>query len=99
MEKELLEKLKPHPDNPSFAEVLHLVKKNSEGKIWLLGGFLYRNLNRELHRPYEQIYTADIDFVVEKRNDYLKNISGWQIYTNSYGVDNYYNNSGKSSFT
>jgi len=99
MELKLAEKFKPYLDNPIFVEVLRLVRENSKGKIWLMGGFLYRNLVRELYEPTREIYTADIDFFVEERSDMLKNVSGWSKYTNSYGAENYMNGKTKISFS
>lgn len=46
-----------------------------------------------------EVYNYDIDFIVEERNDTLKEISGWQIQTNNYGSQNYVRDDNKMSFT
>ncbi len=99
MEREFAQKFKPYLDHPIFLEVLDLVRKNSQGKIWLMGGFLYKNLARELYGKPTEIYIKDLDFLVEYKNDLLQEIRGWQIYTNSYGSQNYMTDTVRTSFT
>jgi hypothetical protein len=96
MRKELVELFKPYLENPKFKEVLKLVKMNSKGKIWIIGGYLYKNLASALYGipPYDY----DIDFIVEEKNEILKNIPGWQIVTNKYGNPNYMRSANKMSF-
>ncbi len=93
----LEDKFKPYLLHPTFIEILELVKENSSGKIWIMGGFLYKNLARELYGG--DIYDEDIDFVVEQREEKVKEKLGWNIYTNHYGVDNYSRGNTKMSFT
>ena len=58
-----------------YQEALEIVRQNSSGTIWLMGGFLYRNLVSELYgTPAHQ---TDFDFLVEKRNDTLTLPAGW----------------------
>lgn len=99
MPNELSSKFTHYLDNEIFVEVLRLVRENSEGKVWLMGGFLYKNLARELYGYPTEVYTADLDFVLEKKADKLKEIPGWEIYTNSYGSQNYQNEKVRTSFT
>lgn len=49
-----------------FKDFLKIAKKNSEGRIWIIGGFVYRNIVKELYpeTPYEK-RPIDIDFLVE----------------------------------
>ncbi|SRR3989344_3716258 len=94
---ELEKKLTPFLKDEIFLEVLDLVKQNSKGKIWIIGGFVYKNLANALYGG--EIYNYDIDFIVEERNDTLKEVSGWQIQTNNYGSQNYVREIGKMSFT
>jgi len=83
--------------NPSFQEVLELVKMNSEGKIWVIGGYVYKNIASALYStsPYEY----DIDFIVEKRKDELAAVLGWDLKINRYGSKNYIRKENKMSFT
>lgn len=82
---------------PAFQEILNLVKINSEGKIWVIGGFVYRNIAAKLNgcAPYDH----DIDFIVEKKNETLKEVDGWHIENNDYNNPNYVNNRHRTSFT
>lgn len=91
------ERFTPYLEDSVFKEVLDLVKQNSRGKIWLVGGFLYKNLASELYGG--EIYNFDIDFIVEERNDTLKEVVGWRLETNSYGSQNYVKDGHKMSFT
>jgi hypothetical protein len=95
--EDLVNKFNPYLKDPVFVEVLDLVKQNSKGKIWIIGGFLYKNLANALYG--EGIYNFDIDFIVEERNDSLKEIDGWKIQTNNYGSQNYVREKNKMSFT
>jgi len=90
-------KFEPYIKDPVFLEVLDLVKQNSKGKIWIIGGFIYRNLASALYGG--EVYNYDIDFIVEERNDILKEAVGWQIHTNNYGSQNYVREGNKMSFT
>lgn len=97
MKKEFEMIFKPFLQKKNFKEVLELVKMNSHGKIWITGGFIYRNIISVLYGtdPYEY----DIDFVVEHRNKELKDVPGWNIEQNSYLNANYIRENCKMSFT
>ena len=94
---QLEEKFKLYLTNSVFLEILNLVKKNSRGRIWVIGGFVYRNLVSALYGG--NTYSHDIDFVVEDRNESLKKIPGWSIEINSYRVPNYVRAGNRMSFT
>ncbi len=69
--------------NHAYEEALKLIKKNSSGEIWLIGGFVWRNLAHLLHDTGEP-ESGDIDFIVSGLNHYL--ITGnWGVRQNSYG--------------
>jgi hypothetical protein len=97
MKKDLVEIFQPFLSNPAFKETLHLVEQNSQGKIWIIGGFVYKNLISALYgtTPYEY----DIDFIVEHKNKDLKQVDGWKIESNTYLNPNYVRNGNKMSFT
>lgn len=84
-------------NDSAFQEVLDLVKNNSKGKIWIIGGFIYRNIVSKLNNT--DPYNYDIDFIVEKKNKTLKKVNGWRIENNSYNNPNYVNDKHKTSFT
>jgi len=94
----LLERIfKPYLKDVVFLEVLDLIEQNSKGKIWLTGGYLYRNLAASLYGGEK--YDYDIDFMVEQRNEVLKEIPGWEIEVNNYGIPNYVRTENRVSFT
>jgi hypothetical protein len=82
---------------PIFREVLEMVKENSRGQVWLTGGFLYRNIIAYLYGG--EVYTYDIDFVVEHKNTNLIPYTNWNIAYNSYHNPNYVHQNHKMSFT
>lgn len=57
-------------ETPAWPDVLRLVRQVSGGNIYLVGGFVYRNLLRHLYgTPVKN--DVDFDFVVEARNDVM----------------------------
>jgi hypothetical protein len=90
-------KFKQYLQDKVFLEVLDLVRQNSNGKIWVMGGFLYKNLATILYGG--KTYNYDIDFIVEDKMTPLKEAAGWEIQTNSYGNQNYVREKNKMSFT
>lgn len=95
--EDLVNKFNPYLQDRVFIEVLDLVKQNSKGKIWIIGGFLYRNLANALYGG--ETYNYDIDFIVEEKNDNLKEVTGWEIHLNNYGNKNYVREKNRMSFT
>lgn len=67
-----------------YQETLSLVQRNSEGKIWLIGGFLYRNLARQLYgvAPPAEV---DFDFLVQKLHSPVDLPNPWEQRTNRNG--------------
>jgi len=60
-----------------------IVRRNSNGKIWLIGGALSRNLNQLIHGTVQ--HSFDFDFVVEESSDEIKLPEGWEIKKNKFG--------------
>lgn len=61
-----------------FDEGLGIVKHNSEARIWLIGGAVYRSIAKQLYGtpiPGE----TDLDFIVEKPTEKLDVPAGWEI--------------------
>jgi hypothetical protein len=69
------------PDK-DFQEALDIVKDNSSGKIWLIGGFLYKNLAHVLYGSNKS--TKDFDLMVEKANYKLTLPKNWEIKKNHF---------------
>lgn len=68
----------------NFNEALEITKKNSSGKIWLIGGFLYRNIVNELYGTCKKV-AKDFDLVVERANERIILPEGWKKRTNHFG--------------
>ncbi len=77
METVLVKELKR---NKEYHEVLKIVKSNTKGKIWLIGGAVSRNIIKAIYE-YSQP-RCDFDFLVEKLKDKLVIPSGWTLTKN-----------------
>lgn len=77
-----------------FNEALNIVKQNCHGRIWLIGGYLYKNLVRFLY-PECEAKAKDLDFLVEgKEMNYNMVIpNGWRIETSKFGCTRLIGNS------
>ena len=76
-------------DCPEFYEAIDIVGGNSSGKIWLIGGLVYRTIARQLYgtpRP-----EADLDFIVEKTVTTFMLPDGWDIRINHFGNPKFVN--------
>ena len=93
----LAELFRPYLNDSVFRETFSLVKENSKGKIWIVGGFIYRNIAAALYGGPS--YNYDIDFIVEEKDEKLNEVEGWRIETNSYQNPNYVREGNKMSFT
>lgn len=68
---------------PEFAEAVNIIKKNSEGNAWLIGGFVCRSIIQDLY-GIQMTKDVDLDFIVEKSKD-IEVPENWKINENSYG--------------
>ena len=69
--------------NERFREALSVVSANSRGRIWLIGGFLYKTLIKARHGT--DIPSKDFDFIVERARGKLNLPEGWTARTNRFG--------------
>ena len=68
---------------PEFKEAINIVNANSEGNMWLIGGFVCRCIIQDLYKiPMSK--DVDLDFIVEKPAQ-IKLPLGWEKKENSYG--------------
>lgn len=65
-----------------FQEAIDLVKANSEGNAWLIGGYVCRGIIQELYGV--PIGDYDFDFFVEGARE-IRVPDGWEQRINSYG--------------
>lgn len=68
---------------PSFREALRMVKRNSEGRIWLTGGGVSRSLAYLLYGTKPE--KTDFDFIVDKIRLPYSLEGSWEVVTNKYG--------------
>ena len=73
-------------NSPEFEEALNIAKKNSTGKIWAIGSFVYRNIIKEIYRGgLQKLSEIDIDFLVEDKPEGRMYIPrGWELRMTSY---------------
>lgn len=69
---------------PEFTETVDIIKRNSNGSIWLIGGFVYRNIVKELYGVPVTL-DVDFDFIVETPSRELVLPLGWEVAKNSFG--------------
>lgn len=66
----------------NYLKALEMVRKNSYGKIWLVGGCVYKPIINDLYGL--NISIPDVDFVVEKiRSSWIAE-QGWAKHKNRY---------------
>lgn len=67
-----------------FDEALDIVKRNSSGRIYLIGGGVYRSIANKLYRtPVSE--GTDLDFIVEHAAEELELPSGWESKKTRFG--------------
>lgn len=74
-------------ESPDFPEIFDIAKRNSQGKIWIIGGFVYRNIIRNIYGEIPEPEIVDIDFMLErssKERD-LYTPKGWDFKISEYG--------------
>ncbi len=70
--------------DPKFEEFYDIVKKRSEGKIWVIGSYVYKNIIKELYGKGSVLESdkVDVDFVVENplsERGGFKEPEGWDV--------------------
>jgi hypothetical protein len=72
-------------DSSYFLQAIEIARANSGGNIWIIGGFVFRNLAAALYSGVE--YHSDIDLVSDiALNTELRCPIGWSMRKNSYGT-------------
>lgn len=66
-----------------YQEALGIVRANSKGGVWLIGGYVFRNLIRELYGRGKP--SKDLDFLVEEPVKRFNLPRGWKIEESRFG--------------
>ena|SRR3989338_6044824 len=66
-----------------YSTALCILQQSSRGRIWVVGGFVYRTLARELYGT--PMPACDFDFMVEEMEPALRLPGGWTETRNSHG--------------
>ena len=71
--------------NEDFKEAVAITRRNCSEKVWLIGGFLYKNIAHELYGSKKS--TKDFDLVVEGAvpDDKIVLPEGWEFTINRFG--------------
>jgi hypothetical protein len=69
--------------NEGYLEALGVVRANSRGQIWLIGGGVYKTLLSLLYGGH--LKTKDWDFIVEKMAEPLKLEGDWAVSLSRFG--------------
>ena len=77
-------------------EALHIIKRNADGPIWIIGGFVFRTIVNVFYK--KSIPVPDIDFVIEKPTKDLSLPSGWEVEKNIFGNLKFIKNSTEIDF-
>lgn len=74
---------------PEFQEAIDVVRQNSIGNFWLVGGFVYRTLAHKMYGAPKPV--VDLDFVVETpvKRPFLP--CGWTMGINGFGNPKFVN--------
>ncbi|HII15229.1 MAG TPA: hypothetical protein HA362_02855, partial [Nanoarchaeota archaeon] len=73
-----------------FDEGLDIAKANSSGRMWLVGGAVYRSIaNRLYGTPLPD--KTDLDFAVESAAEEFKLPGGWELKTTRLGGPRFVN--------
>lgn len=78
-----------------FNAALEIIKNNSQGKIWLIGGFIYRGIASEIYGISKP--KIDLDFIVEKNAKEYSLPKNWKISKNRFGNPKFVNRITKES--
>ncbi len=76
-------------DVPEYREALEIVRANASGKIWLIGGFIFRSIAEQLYGV--QRTGVDLDFIVENPASEFNLPEGWKITYNRLGNPKFVN--------
>src|SRR3972149_9427711 len=74
--------------NPNSSEAIEIARRNSQGKMWIIGGFVYRNIIKEIYGETKEKSFIDIDFLLENVSLERRRIyhpENWEMSLTRYG--------------
>ena len=66
-----------------YSEAVEIVQQHASGKVWLIGGFVYRTIAHLLYNT--PVPEVDLDFIVEHEETDFNLPEGWVLQHNRYG--------------
>lgn len=70
-------------DCAEYTQAVEIIRRNSSGNIWLIGGFVYRTIANQFYgAPKPQV---DLDFIIEKTVKEFNLPRGWIVSENRFG--------------
>jgi hypothetical protein len=83
-------------NNAELCEGIEIIRKNSQGKIWLMGSFVYKNIASAMYGiPKPEV---DLDFLVEHPVGSFSLPKGWSVETNRHGNPKFVNGEKKIDY-
>ncbi len=79
-----------------FLEAVDIIKGNSSGKAWLVGGFVYRTIASQLYGLSNPI--VDFDFIIQDSINDFNLPPGWRVIINAYGNPKFVNGKKKIDY-
>lgn len=67
----------------AFNSAVEIVRKNSSGNLWIIGGFVYRTIVQRLYGVERG--NVDLDFLISSPTPELQLPDGWKIEINHFG--------------
>lgn len=77
-------------DCREYNEAYQIVKRNSSGKIWLIGSFVFRTIAHQMYGA-EKPEDVDLDFIVERPAENFNLPPGWKAKKNRFGNPKFVN--------
>jgi hypothetical protein len=78
-----------------FSEAVAIIQNNSRGKIWMIGGGVYRSISANLHG--NELPAVDRDFIVEQGMVSFQLPLGWIVGRNRHGNPKFIHEKAKRS--
>ena len=73
-------------ENNEIPEILDIARRNSQGRVWIIGGFVYRGIIEKIYGHLPPVQGTDVDFLLEfnPKGDLVYIPEGWTQKTTGY---------------